>query len=78
MSDKSGPLSPLTPPEGLNVPASVPQVGAGDASDMVPLSPEDRARLDTLARAFVEDVLSAGTHSDTFKRKLDAVHELGA
>lgn len=78
MSDKSGPLSPLTPPEGLSVPASVPQVGANDAPDMVPLSAEDRARLDTLARAFVEDVLSAGTHSDTFKRKLDAVHELGA
>ncbi|GMA16331.1 toxic anion resistance protein [Deinococcus metallilatus] len=74
-ADKPG---PLTPPESLlHAPEAVPAVPVQDAPDMVPLSPEDRARLDTLARAFVEDVLHAGTHSPEFKRKLDAVHDLG-
>ncbi|MEF2279092.1 toxic anion resistance protein [Deinococcus sp. YIM 134068] len=69
---------PLTPPESLmTAPAAVSPVAAGDAPEMVPLSPEDRARLDTMARAFVEDVLRAGTHGETFKRKLDSVHDLG-
>ena len=58
---------PLTPPESLmTAPAAVPAVQAQDAPEMVPLSPEDRARLDTMARAFVEDVLRAGTHGETF------------
>ncbi|BDP41900.1 toxic anion resistance protein [Deinococcus aetherius] len=69
---------PLTPPESLmKAPEAVPPVQAGDAPEMVPLSPEDRARLDAMARAFVEDVLKAGTHGETFKRKLDSVHDLG-
>ncbi|MEW6422048.1 MAG: toxic anion resistance protein [Deinococcota bacterium] len=74
-ADKPG---PLTPPESLlHTPAAVPAVQPQEAPEMVPLSPEDRARLDTLARAFVEDVLNAGTHSPEFKRKLAAVHDLG-
>ncbi|WP_027460507.1 toxic anion resistance protein [Deinococcus murrayi] len=74
-ADKPG---PLTPPDALlHVPEAVTPVGAGDAPEMVPLSAEDRTRLDAMARAFVEDVLHAGTHSPDFKRKLDAVHGLG-
>ena len=75
MNDK---LSPLTPPEAaLRAPEAVPEVPAQEAPEMVPLSDEDRARLDTMARAFAEDVLSAGAHGPEFKRKLDAVHDLG-
>ncbi len=73
-----GKPGPLTPPEStLSAPAAVKNVAPDDAPEMVPLSPEDRARLDGMARAFAVDVLSAGTHSPEFKRKLDAVHDLG-
>ncbi|GGR95130.1 toxic anion resistance protein [Deinococcus sedimenti] len=76
MSD--GTPGPLTPPDSmLKAPEAVPSVQAGQAPEMVPLSPEDRARLETMAQAFAQDVLSAGAHSPEFKRKLDAVHELG-
>ncbi|KEF33735.1 toxic anion resistance protein [Deinococcus sp. RL] len=74
-ADKPG---PLTPPDALlHVPEAVTPVETTDAPEMVPLSAEDRTRLDAMARAFVEDVLHAGTHSPDFKRKLDAVHGLG-
>ncbi|WP_189057026.1 toxic anion resistance protein [Deinococcus daejeonensis] len=76
MSD--GTPGPLTPPDSmLKAPEAVPSVQAGQAPEMVPLSPEDRARLEAMAQAFAQDVLSAGAHSPEFKRKLDAVHELG-
>ncbi|WP_412027825.1 toxic anion resistance protein [Deinococcus yunweiensis] len=75
MSDAPG---PLTPPESmLKAPDAVPGVQPQQAPEMVPLSDDDRARLDTMARAFAEDVLNAGTHTPEFKRKLDAVHDLG-
>ena len=68
----------LTPPDALlQAPEAVPSVQAQDAPEMVPLSPEDRVRLDGMARAFAEDVLVAGTNSPEFRRKLDAVHDLG-
>ncbi|GAA5500727.1 hypothetical protein Dxin01_00452 [Deinococcus xinjiangensis] len=73
-----GKPNPLTPPDTLlTAPEAVAPVAAGEAPEMVPLSAEDRARLDQMARAFAEDVLSAGTNSPEFKRKLDAVHDLG-
>ncbi|WP_189068451.1 toxic anion resistance protein [Deinococcus radiotolerans] len=76
MSD--GTPGPLTPPDSmLKAPEAVPSVQAQQAPEMVPLSPEDRARLEAMAQAFAQDVLSAGAHSPEFKRKLDAVHELG-
>lgn len=76
MSD--GTPGPLTPPDSmLKAPEAVPSVQAGQAPEMVPLSPEDRARLEAMAQAFAQDVLSAGAHTPEFKRKLDAVHELG-
>ncbi len=71
-------IGPLVPPESiLKAPESVPSIKAQEAPEMVPLSDEDKTRLDSMARAFAEDVLSAGTHTPEFKRKLDAVHELG-
>ena len=73
MTDKS----PLTPPELLKAPDSVPAVQAQDAPEMVPLSPENKARLDEMARAFAEDVLRSSAHSPEFRRRLDSVHELG-
>ncbi|MCP2015763.1 uncharacterized protein YaaN involved in tellurite resistance [Deinococcus sp. HSC-46F16] len=74
-ADKPG---PLTPPDALlQAPEAVAPVKAQEAPEMVPLSAEDRTRLDAMARAFVEDVLHVGTHSPDFKRKLDAVHDLG-
>ncbi|MBZ9715209.1 toxic anion resistance protein [Deinococcus multiflagellatus] len=74
----SDPRGPLTPPDSmLRAPEAVPPVQAQEAPEMVPLSPEDRARLEQMAQAFAQDVLSAGTHTPEFKRKLDAVHELG-
>lgn len=76
MSD--GKIGPLTPPDSmLQPPEAVQSVQAQEAPEMVPLSAEDRARLEQMARAFAEDVLSAGAHTPEFKRKLDAVHELG-
>lgn len=76
MSDSNP--GPLTPPEALlKAPEAVKNVEAQEAPEMVPLSEEDRKRLDDMARAFAEDVLNADTHSPEFKRKLDAVHDLG-
>ncbi|MFC4426318.1 toxic anion resistance protein [Deinococcus navajonensis] len=76
--DRSPAASPLTPPDSLlQAPEAVREVRSQEAPEMVPLSPEDRARLDQMARAFAQDVLSAGTHTPEFKRKLSAVHELG-
>ncbi|WP_119675234.1 toxic anion resistance protein [Deinococcus sp. RM] len=76
MSD--GTPGPLTPPDSmLKAPEAVPSVQPVQAPEMVPLSPEDRARLEAMAQAFAQDVLSAGAHTPEFKRKLDAVHELG-
>ncbi|WP_295816685.1 toxic anion resistance protein [uncultured Deinococcus sp.] len=75
MSDAPGPLTP--PDSVLKAPDAVPGVQPQQAPEMVPLSDDDRARLDTMARAFAEDVLNAGTHTPEFKRKLDAVHDLG-
>lgn len=73
-----GKPGPLTPPESsLSAPEAVKNVAPVDAPEMVPLSPEDRARLDGMARAFAVDVLNAGAHTPEFKRKLDAVHDLG-
>ncbi|WP_291425680.1 toxic anion resistance protein [Deinococcus sp.] len=70
--------SPLTPPDSsLQAPDAVAPVAAQAAPEMIPLTPEDRARLDQMARAFAEDVLSAGTHTPEFRRKLGAVHDLG-
>ncbi|GGK26307.1 toxic anion resistance protein [Deinococcus malanensis] len=75
MSDER---APLTPPESLlKAPEAVTPVQAQEAPEMVPLSPEDRTRLDEMARAFAQDVLRAGAHTPEFKRKLTAVHELG-
>ncbi|MFC6801433.1 toxic anion resistance protein [Deinococcus caeni] len=66
-----------SPDSLLKAPDAVPAVRAQEAPEMVPLSAEDRTRLDQMARAFAQDVLSAGAHTPEFKRKLDAVHELG-
>lgn len=77
MSDGNNP-NPLTPPDSmLQAPPAVTPVQAQQAPEMVPLTPEDRARLDGMARAFAEDVLNAGLNTPQFKRKLDAVHDLG-
>lgn len=74
MSDSN----PLTPPDALlKAPEAVQSVEAQKAPEMVPLSEEDRKRLDDMARSFAEDVLNANSHSPEFKRKLDAVHDLG-
>lgn len=69
--------SPLNPPDLLKAPDAVPSVQASEAPEMVPLSPEDKVRLDEMARAFASDVLGAAAHSPEFRRKLDAVHDLG-
>lgn len=61
----------------LQAPEAIAPVRAQEAPEMVPLTPEDRARLDQMARAFAQDVLSAGANTPEFRRKLDAVHDLG-
>lgn len=78
MADEfAGDFSPLTPPETLQAPKAVPNVNAQQGRDMTPLSQEDQTRLDEMARAFVDDVLSLDAHSSAFKRKMDSAHGLG-
>lgn len=73
-----GKLQHLTPPEStLQAPEAVQPVRAQEAPEMIPLTPEEQARLDQMARSFAQDVLNASANSPEFRRKLDAVHDLG-
>lgn len=67
----------LTPPESLTPPEAVSAVPAQQAPEMVPLTDTDRRKLDDMSRAFLQDLLAAGVHTDEFRRKVDSVHELG-
>ena len=70
-------LGTLTPPETLSAPKAVPSIGPDQGRDMTPLSEGDKARLDEMARAFVQDVTRLDAHGEGFKRKLDSVQALG-
>ena len=70
-------LPQLTPPESLQAPAPVPNVSPQQSGDMVPISPEARAGLDSRAQAFLTGLINADVHSSGFQDKVTAIHNLG-
>lgn len=71
MNDSNG-LTPLAAAE------PVVKVNPDAAQNQLQLDNEVQTRLDTQVQRFVDDVLNAGLHQDTFKSALNTIHSLGA
>lgn len=68
----------LTPPETLLPPAPVQAVPQTQAQQMVKLDQAVITGLDDKVTEFVNAVLTENVHSDAFKTKVSAIHNLGA
>jgi uncharacterized protein YaaN involved in tellurite resistance len=67
----------LNPSETLTPPAPVQVVSQTQAEGMVKLEPTALQRLDGKVAEFVDIVLRADVHSDSFTEKVNAIHTLG-
>ena len=69
----------LTPPnvDALTPPQAVAPVAKEQAASMVPVTDEQRQRLDLKVQEFIDIVVSHDPHSDAFKEKIAAVHNMG-
>ena len=67
----------LAPPETLTPPEPVAPVKQEQAVGMVRLDQDTLSGLDTRATRFVEGVVSDSVMSESFKDKLNAIHNLG-
>jgi len=67
----------LAPPETLKVPETVDVVKREQADGMVKLDDNTLDRLDAKATEFVQDVITDGVHTDNFKKKINAIHNMG-
>jgi len=69
----------LTPPdqEVLTPPAPVTAPDKEEAAGMVPVTDEQRDKLEKKVQEFIDIVVSVDVNSDAFKEKLRAIHQLG-
>ncbi len=67
----------LTAPETLTAPEVVQPVATSAADGMVKLKPDQLEELNDRADDFVKDVLSLDVHSEDFKKRSNAVNDLG-
>jgi uncharacterized protein YaaN involved in tellurite resistance len=67
----------ILPPETLSAPEAVKPVPVSQADSMIKLKPEQLAELDDRASDFVEDVLNLEVNSEEFKKRVNAVSDLG-
>ncbi|MGR9053872.1 MAG: toxic anion resistance protein, partial [Gammaproteobacteria bacterium] len=67
----SSPHSVLTPPEPVR------PVEGEQAASMVPISDEQRAKLEQKIRDFIEIVVRVDVNSQAFREKIDSVHNMG-
>jgi uncharacterized protein YaaN involved in tellurite resistance len=77
MSEELTPPQALEPPAPLNPPAPITPVAADQTDKMVKLDPPVLQKLDDKVKEFVDIVVNADVHSDTFTDRLTAVHNLG-
>ncbi len=61
----------LTPPD------PVPQVSPEQAAGLVPVSTEQKSKLDTKVEAFVDDLISVDANSPAFGEKVDQITRMG-
>ncbi len=69
----------LTPPdqEMLTPPAAVTAPDKEEAARMVPVTDEQRDKLEKKVQEFIDIVVSVDVNSDAFKEKVRAIHQLG-
>jgi uncharacterized protein YaaN involved in tellurite resistance len=69
----------LTPPELqlLTPPAPVTAPAREEAARMVPVTDEQREKLEKKVQEFIDVVVSVDVNSDAFKEKVSAIHRLG-
>ncbi len=67
----------LTAPETLTAPEVVKPVATSAADGMVKLKPDQLEELNDRADDFVQDVLKLDVHSEDFKKRSNAVNDLG-
>lgn len=69
----------LTPPEmSLTPPEPVSQVSTEKALSLVPVSVEKHNELNKKVEEFMSTVISADVNSDTFKEKVNVIHNMGS
>ncbi len=78
MTDKNNNLPQLSPPESLQAPAPVPAVTPAQSGEMVNITSEQKTKLDAQVQDFVTAILQQDAHGETFKSKVDSIHNLGA
>lgn len=67
----TAPTIELTPPEPVAV------IEKEQASQMVPITDDQRVKLDQKVQAFIDTVVSVDVNSDQFKEKLRSIHTMG-
>ena len=67
----------LEAPIVLSPPELIAPVSESKATDMVPIKPETKVKIDAQVEGYVEQLLVENVHSDEFKAKLDAAFRLG-
>jgi uncharacterized protein YaaN involved in tellurite resistance len=72
--------TPLTPPDVrlLTPPAPVEVVATETALSMVPVSPGQHEQLNKKVAEFIAIVITADTNSDSFKEKVNVIHNMGS
>ena len=77
MAQELAPPATLPPPLALTPPEPVQVVLQSQADGMLKLSEQETAKLDTKVNEFITAVLSLDAQSDSFKNKVNAIHNLG-
>ncbi len=67
----TAPTIELTPPEPVAV------IEKEQASQMIPITDDQRVKLDQKVQAFIDTVVSVDVNSDQFKEKLRSIHTMG-
>ncbi len=71
-------MAELTPPIVLTAPEPVANVTPESASGMVPLKPEETAKLDAQVAQFIGEVTSLDTNGEAFKSRVNTINAMGA
>ena len=64
-------------PEPLTPPAAVVALDKEEAARMVPVTEEQREKLEEKVREFIDLVVRVDVNSESFKEKVNAIHKLG-
>src|SRR5215471_13960282 len=78
MAQELTPPAALAQPLTLTPPDPVQAVPQSQADGMIKLNDQETAKLDTKVNEFINAVLSLDAQSDSFKDKVNAIHNLGS